>query len=66
MSQGSAPRQADLFRDTSSFVEPLVRSDSIHALLHRECHALFPDALFADLFAATSAAARCRPWSSRS
>ena len=52
MSQGSAPRQADLFRDTASFVEPLVRSDSIHALLARECHALFPDALFADLFAA--------------
>ena len=52
MSQGSAPRQADLFRDTASFVEPLVRPDSIHALLARECHALFPDALFDDLFAA--------------
>ena len=52
MSQGSAPRQADLFRDTSSVVEPLVRSDSIHALLARECRALFPDALFDDLFAA--------------
>ena len=52
MSQGSAPRQADLFRDTSSFVEPLVRADSIHALLHRECGALFPDELFDDLFAA--------------
>jgi hypothetical protein len=51
MSQGSAPRQADLFRDTASFVEPLVRPDSIHALLARECHALFPDALFDDLFA---------------
>jgi hypothetical protein len=36
MSQGSAPRQADLFRDTRSFAEPLVRSDSIHALLARE------------------------------
>jgi hypothetical protein len=52
MSQGSTPRQADLFRDTTSFVEPLVRSDSIHALLARECHALFPDELFSDLFAA--------------
>ena len=51
MSQGSAPRQGDLFRDTASFVEPLVRPDSIHALLARECHALFPDELFADLFA---------------
>jgi len=52
MSQGSAPRQADLFRDTSAFVEPLVRPDSIHALLARDCHTLFPDELFADLFAA--------------
>ncbi len=52
MSQGSAPRQADPFRDTTAFVEPLVRSDSIHALLARECHALFPDDLFSDLFAA--------------
>lgn len=51
MSQGAVPRQGDLFRDTSSFVEPLVRPDSIHALLHRECHALFPDELFSDLFA---------------
>jgi hypothetical protein len=52
MSQGSAPQHADLFRDTASFVEPLVRPDSIHALLHRECGALFPDELFSDLFAA--------------
>ncbi len=51
MSQGSAPRQADLFRDTTEFCAPLVRPDSIHALLARECHALFPDELFSDLFA---------------
>lgn len=51
MSQGSAPRQADLFRDTTEFCAPLVRADSIHALLARECHALFPDELFSDLFA---------------
>jgi hypothetical protein len=51
MSQGSAPRQADLFRDTTEFCAPLVRPDSIHALLHRECHELFPDELFSDLFA---------------
>lgn len=51
MSQGSAPRQVDLFRDTASFVGPLVRSDSIYALLARECHDLFPDELFSDLFA---------------
>ena len=51
MSQGSAPRQQDLFRDTTEFCAPLVRPDSIHALLARECHALFPDELFSDLFA---------------
>lgn len=51
MSQGSAPRQADLFRDTTEFCAPLVRADSIHALLARECHTLFPDELFGDLFA---------------
>jgi len=51
MSQGSAPRQADLFRDTTEFCAPLVRPDSIHALLARECHTLFPDELFSDLFA---------------
>lgn len=51
MSQGSAPRQGDVFRDTSSFVEPRIRPDSIHALLARECFSLFPDELFADLFA---------------
>ena len=62
MSQGSAPRQADLFRDTTEFCAPLVRPDSIHALLHRECQALFPDELFGDLFAAGSAGARCRQW----
>jgi hypothetical protein len=52
MSQGPAPRQADLFRDTTEFCAPLVRPDSIHALLAAECHALFPDELFSDLFAA--------------
>jgi hypothetical protein len=51
MSQGSASRQGDVFRDTSSFVGSRVRADSIHALLARECFALFPDELFSDLFA---------------
>ena len=51
MSQGSAPRQADVFRDTSSFVGSRIKPDSIHALLARECFAVFPDELFADLFA---------------
>src|ERR1019366_7053234 len=51
MPRGPAPRQGDVFRDTSEFCAPLVRQDSIHALLHRECLSLFPDALFSDLFA---------------
>ena len=51
MSLGPTPRQGDVFRDTSEFCAPRVRAASIYALLHRECLALFPDELFADLFA---------------
>ena len=35
---------------TTGFCEPLVAPDSIYALLHRECHRLFPDEMFSDLF----------------
>ena len=51
MSLGSTPRQRDVFRSTTEFCEPRVAPDSIYALLHRECFALFPDELFGDLFA---------------
>jgi IS5 family transposase len=51
VSLGPAPSQGDVFRDTTEFCAPRVRTDSIYALLHRECLALFPDELFADLFA---------------
>jgi IS5 family transposase len=51
MTLGSTPSQADIFRSTTEFCAPRVPSDSIHALLHRECFNLFPDALFGDLFA---------------
>jgi len=37
-------------KGTTSFVGGRVKDDSIWALLHRECHVLFPDELFADLF----------------
>jgi hypothetical protein len=47
---GLAPRQADLFGSTAGFCEPRVAADSIYGLLHRECHRLFPDEMFADLF----------------
>jgi hypothetical protein len=50
MTLGQSPIQADLFRTTADFCAPRVRSDSIYALLHRECFSLFPDALFGDLF----------------
>ncbi len=66
MSQGSAPRQADLFRDTSSSSSRWSDPTRSMPCSRRECHALFPDELFADLFAPTSAGARCRRWSSRS
>ncbi len=51
MSLGSTPRQGDVFRSTTEFCAPRVAPGSIYALLHRECFTLFPDELFADLFA---------------
>ena len=42
--------QADLFRSTVGFCEPRVAPGSVYGLLHRECHRLFPDEMFADLF----------------
>ena len=50
---GLAPRQADLMKGTASFVTGRVKENSIFAVLHRECHVLFADELFADLFAGT-------------
>jgi hypothetical protein len=47
---GLAPRQADLMKGTTGFVGGRVADDSIWAVLHRECHVLFPDELFVDLF----------------
>ncbi len=47
---GLAPRQADLMKGTASFVAGRREENSIFAVLHRECHVLFPDELFADLF----------------
>jgi hypothetical protein len=47
---GLTPRQADLFRSTAGFCDGRVAPGSIYGLLHRECHRLFPDEMFADLF----------------
>src|SRR5215211_9353280 len=40
-------------KGTAGFVGGRVKDDSIWAVLHRECHRLFPDELFADLFTTT-------------
>jgi hypothetical protein len=50
MTLGLAPRQADLFSSTAAYCEGRVAPDSIYGILHRECFALFPDEMFADLF----------------
>ncbi len=50
MTLGLAPRQADLFSSTASYCEGRVAPGSIYGILHRECFALFPDEMFADLF----------------
>ncbi len=49
MSLGLTPGRA-LFRSTAGFCDSRVGSGSIYGVLHRECHGLFPDAMFADLF----------------
>jgi hypothetical protein len=51
MSLGLTPTQADVFTTTTGFCEGRVSRDSIYGLLHRECFRLFPDEMFADLFA---------------
>ena len=53
MTLGQTPRQSDLLTGTASFVAGRVGEDSIWSVLHRECHVLFPDELFADLFTST-------------
>src|SRR5512144_2647593 len=50
MTLGTTPTQADLLRSTANFCEDRVSPDSIYGLLHRECHRLFPEEMFADLF----------------
>jgi DDE family transposase/transposase-like protein DUF772 len=50
MTLGLAPRQADLFSSTAAYCQGRVAPDSIYGILHRECFALFPDEMFADLF----------------
>jgi hypothetical protein len=53
MTVGVAPSQADLLKGTAAFCDGRVSEASIWSVLHRDCHRLFPDDLFADLFAGT-------------
>src|SRR3954464_13431020 len=50
MSLGFAPRQTAMLGSTAALCDGRVAAGSIYGLLHRECHRLFPDELFADLF----------------
>src|SRR3954453_787242 len=50
MSLGLAPRQTAMLGSTAALCEGRVAADSIYGLLHRECHRLFGDEMFADLF----------------
>src|SRR6185436_5306516 len=50
MTLGRAPEQADIWRTTTAHCEQQLSPTSIYRLLHRECHRLFPDDAFADLF----------------
>jgi hypothetical protein len=51
MAVGRTPMQPGLLSSTASFCEGRLAPNSIYAVLHRECHNLFPDKMFADLFA---------------
>ena len=51
MSLGRSPRQEDLHRSTRAACEARLGPKAIERLLSRECHRLFPDEEFADLFA---------------
>jgi Transposase DDE domain/Transposase domain (DUF772) len=50
MSLGLTPTQSSVFT-TTEFCDGRVSPDSIYGLLHRECFRLFPDEMFADVFA---------------
>src|SRR5579859_501507 len=53
MTVGVAPKQAGLLTGTAAFCDDRVSDGSIWSVLHRDCHRLFPDELFVDLFADT-------------
>jgi len=52
MGLGRSPKEEDLHRSTRAACEARLPARSIYRLLARDCHRLFPDEEFADLFAA--------------
>src|SRR5437773_2222999 len=53
MSLGKTPTQTVMFASGTDFCEKRLGESSVYRLLHRECHRLFPDELFSDLFVDT-------------
>ena len=51
VSLGMADRQPSVLNDMDRFCDEALAENSIYALLHRERDRLFPDEMFADLFA---------------
>jgi len=47
---GKAPTQEDLYRSSRAFCEERLAERSVYRLLARECHRLFADETFSDLF----------------
>jgi hypothetical protein len=50
MSLGKSPTHEDLYRSSAEFCDERLGESSVYKLLHRECHRLFADETFADLF----------------
>lgn len=50
MTLGRTPEQADLWRSTVAHCDQHLSPRSIYRVLHQQCHRLFPDDAFADLF----------------
>lgn len=53
MTVGVTPKAASLLVGTAALCEGRVGPNSIWSVLHENCHRLFPDEMFADLFADT-------------
>jgi hypothetical protein len=51
MTMGRAPEQGQLGPTSATYCDGKLSPTSIYGLLYRECHNLFPDQVFADLFA---------------